>query len=356
MRRIASSSILVLCFFSPAVAQRQAADKPKIEPEPCAPAKFIAGQALLRSIDGVDLRVITPHPDGGVLIGGSVYANDKKGLILHSDNNQLKSVLIPKVIDIDDFAFTTRKVGWRLYAGTLYTTNDGGACWREVFKDKALNNLYFADEQHGWLTGLDGIIYHTDDGGRSWRKQNSGTALNIEKVFFVDSLYGWAIGKKAYGDYPPKWKTALIATHDGGKTWETLITEKVLSLRSFSFINNSEGWGIDSSNNIAHTFDGGRTWAVQRPADDMAWTSIFFINERDGWAVGDGILHTDDGGNSWKAQLQDERPEYPMIEAVYFTDTQHGWAVRTQQLLYTMNGGLTWETIFKDPRTLALVK
>jgi photosystem II stability/assembly factor-like uncharacterized protein len=290
------------------------------------------------------------HPESGVLVGGSVFKNEREGLILQSDGKELSAALIPKVQDVDDFAFTSRDVGWRLYAGTLYTSNHGGTCWRKAFRRKGLNNLHFIDAQHGWLTGLGGIIYHTDDAGASWRRQDSGTDLDLQKLQFIDPLNGWAIGKKAQGDYPPKWKKVLIGTRNGGKIWEILGTEKTFSLSSFSFVNSSEGWGTDTDENIVHTVDGGRTWTVQRVADKLLWTSTFFISDRQGWVCGDGILYTDDGGRTWTSQMGRLQPKSPLIEDVLFTDSQHGWAMKTQQLLYTMNGGQTWDTVFQDPR------
>ena len=348
MRKTSLLFIITLCLVVETFAQGPAVIRRKAIGKPCHRGQYIEGQLLQLSAEDINLRVITRHPDSGVLVGGSVYLQNRQGLILHSHGEQLNAVLVPKVTDIEDLTFTTREIGWRLYAGVLYVTNSGGACWRRVFKHKKLNSIYFTDIQHGWLAGRGGIIYHTNDGGRSWHRQNSGTDFNLGKIFFFDPLHGWAIGKKAYGDYPPKWKTALIATRDGGQTWQQLITDKVLSLEAFSFINNSEGWGIDSNSNIVHTLDGGRTWILQRAADEKLWTSVFFVNEREGWVVGDGILHTDDGGVSWMNQLQGG--QHGLIEAVLFADREHGWALRSQQLLHTQDGGLSWKSIFQDRR------
>ena len=42
---------------------------------------------------------------------------------------------------------------------------------------------------------------------------------------------------------PKKSQTALIATLDGGRTWQTLVTDETISLYTVSFVNSSEGWG-----------------------------------------------------------------------------------------------------------------
>lgn len=337
-------------------AQRRMADAGEPGVGGCGLSQRTEGEALQRSVEDVDLRVITPSPDGGVMVGGSVYANDRKGLILRNNGRDVDAVLIPKVVSVDELVYTTKETGWRLYAGTLYATSDGGVCWRKIFTHKGLTNIHFTDPQNGWLAGLGGVIYRTGDAGRSWHRQDSGTDLNLIKLSFIDPLHGWALGTKSVGGYPLRRKSSLIRTQDGGRTWETLTTEETVSLTSFSFVSGSEGWGIDWDNNVVHTVDGGRTWGVQHRGDERTWRGIFFMNPREGWVVGDGMIHTADGGATWRVLLQSEQPGRPSIQAVYFSDSRTGWAVRTQELLYTSDAGLTWNTIFKDPRIASTQK
>jgi photosystem II stability/assembly factor-like uncharacterized protein len=283
------------------------------------------------------------------VIGGSVFLKEERqALILQSNGDNLTGVLIPKVMDVDDVTFTSPTSGWRLYAGSLYKTIDAGTCWQQVFKHKNIRSLYFADPQNGWLVGDSGLIFHTRNSGMSWHQQDSATTFDLNKVTFIDNLTGWALGKKAYGEYPPQWKTTLIATRNGGKTWQRLSGKTMPSVYSFSFVNASDGWIIDLNNNILRTSDGGNTWNLKRVSEGETWTSIFFINDREGWVVGDGIFYTNDGGTSWKRQLPSGDPKQPLVEAVLFTDREHGWALRTQQLLYTNDGGLSWNPVFQD--------
>lgn len=305
---------------------------------------------MLNSVEDVALRVMTRHPRGGVIVGGSVYADNRQGLIFQDEGTQQTTSLLPNVMDSGDVVFTTPKTGWRLDVGTLYSTRDGGACWRKVFRDKGLNKIFFVDARHGWLGGVAGIVYHTDDGGLTWSKQNTGTGLRLKEFFFIDALHGWAIEQEASGrDYPPTWETALTGTRDGGRTWEVLTTEKTIRLYSVFFVNMLDGWGIDSNSNIVRTLDGGKTWDVQRPGGGRNWGSIFFLNEREGWVAGDGILHTKDGGRSWRFQLRGQQPESPYVEEILFIDKERGWALSTQQLLHTNDGGATWRNILKHP-------
>ena len=352
MRKLRLPLIVALFLVAEGHAQKRASYSPATGAGSCVLTQRARGDSLQRSAKGVYLQVLKRDPDGGgVMVGGSVFLNERKGLILRSNGKDLDGILVPRVESVQDFVYITRDVGWRLYTGTLYATIDGGACWREVFTHKGLNNIHFADRQNGWLTGLNGLIYRTNDGGASWHRQESGTEIDLVEMSSVDSLHAWALGRGTSGSgFSVKPESVLIATQDGGRTWQTLVTEETISLYTVSFVNSSEGWAI-AGNNIVRTVDGGRTWEVQRSGDKQVWRSIFFLNPREGWVGGDGILHTKDGGATWKVQLRNYGSDpIPPIESLFFSDGKNGWAMTGQELLYTSDAGSTWDMIFNDPR------
>ena len=43
--------------------------------------------------------------------------------------------------------------------------------------------------------GFDGKIQNTEDGGASWSLQTSGTPYQLNSVYFLDQLHGWAVGE-----------------------------------------------------------------------------------------------------------------------------------------------------------------
>lgn len=80
--------------------------------------------------------------------------------------------------------------------------------------------------------------------------------------------------------------------------------------------------------------------------------SLFFLDLNIGWIVGqNGIKKTTNGGLTWFDQYSSE---YASLGSIYFTDANHGWAVgnwftgiwgaagRRGMILYTNNGGTTW--------------
>jgi photosystem II stability/assembly factor-like uncharacterized protein len=107
---------------------------------------------------------------------------------------------------------------WFLSAGregdaTVYFSNDGGIS----FVDKSptavgtLNDIYFTDDNNGWIAGSSGMIYRTTDGGNNWHTQFNKSNANLNKVFFFDNLTGWVAGSIGYN------KLVLLYTSTGGE-------------------------------------------------------------------------------------------------------------------------------------------
>jgi len=310
-------------------------------------------QAAITSSYPIVLRAVKLHPSGGLWVGGAAIRphprpHQYQGILINEENSRIITSAVPDLESVDDLTFASPDAAWAICSGKLYRSTEKGKHWENapLETDFELSHVVFTDAAQGWVVGHDGIIYHTDNGGVAWTKQDSGTELNLEMVQFVDPLHGWIIGKKSSGAWPLEWSHILLATSDGGKTWDTLATEEQLALRSIFFVNIKYGWAIDHSDNILHTIDGGRTWNKQRASDKTAVTSVFFVSADEGWAVGDDILYTNDGGISWKHQLRRMRPEDARIEAVAFSDRHHGWAIKVNEILSTVDGGKSWKTIF----------
>ncbi|WP_246084951.1 WD40/YVTN/BNR-like repeat-containing protein [Pseudomonas nicosulfuronedens] len=156
------------------------------------------------------------------------------------------------------------QAGARLVAvgarGVVLLSDDAGQHWKQakVPVSSDLVAVQFPDASLGWAVGHDGVILHSADGGESWSKQLDGRDLlklltahfqaQAEKgderasqyldlvklnfgngpeqpflgVWFENERDGFAVG--AFG--------TLMATHDGGKSWESWI-EKIDNPNSF---------------------------------------------------------------------------------------------------------------------------
>jgi len=129
-----------------------------------------------------------------------------------------------------------------------------------------------------------------------WSNQNSGTTIfGIDNIDFVDENYGYTL----------MYANKVLSTTNGGTTWSTT-TIPGTNLNSISFIDSQTGWLIDySTAKIYKTITGGSAWFP-------VYTNPFF------------------SGNAYE---------------VNFVDANFGWATRTDRLLFTTNGGATWDSI-----------
>ncbi|HEX7957290.1 MAG TPA: YCF48-related protein, partial [Pyrinomonadaceae bacterium] len=145
---------------------------------------------------------------------------------------------------------------------------------------------------------------------RSWRlvaEDESSHALAISSINFSDGKHGLALTPAMF-----------METDDGGLTWTERAYQESQALYSFAFVNRATGWAVGTERDaggyrpvIMRTDDGGKVWRRQtvdvaaRPNARTARTllGVSFCNSDYGWAVGSElILHTADGGETWEAQ------------------------------------------------------
>jgi len=137
-----------------------------------------------------------------------------------------------------------------------------------------------------------------------------------------------------------------------------------------SFPDETHGWACGRWGTVVHTSDGGKSWIRQNSGTDFTLTSIHFVDPQKGWAVGDKgtIIHTSDGGKTWERQesprlvveggrkwiggtITSEKKATPYIYfmGVHFVNARKGWiAAERTYILYTEDGGKTWQIQFKD--------
>jgi len=222
----------------------------------------------------------------------------------------------------------------------LAMTTDGGETWRELGygtwdaePDARLRfgDVSFGSSSHGWLLGRYGdnppqssFVWHSTDSGLTWTVQISATQP-FTWVQAWDADHAW-LGQGR----------TLLATGDGGATWETLTDSAPPTVR---FRTAQEAWGVDGAS-ILKTTDGGHSWQTifTTPGRAPEW----FYDHRHGWRFpGGGVVErTTDGGGAWQVG----NTGLPAIDGYRFVDAVHGWAWHNASLAlaHTTDGGATW--------------
>jgi photosystem II stability/assembly factor-like uncharacterized protein len=193
--------------------------------------------------------------------------------------------------------------------------------------------MSFVNEQTGWIVDNYGGILHTEDSGLNWTPQTSGTTWAITSVQFLDAQEGWATSVHR----------EILHTTDGGNNWviKSLgATSCAGDYNDIFFTNNSKGW-IATSNwasamrdpisPILRTPDAGKTWACY-PIQTYKNEALQFIDDASGWVVGwNGILYTNNGGLTWNYQFE---ASSSLFVDICFVDQSHGWALASSGNIY----------------------
>ena len=155
-----------------------------------------------------------------------------------------------------------------------------------------LRDVFFVEDQRGWVVGVSGTILHTTDGGSNWSSQTSGTTSMITGLFFLDANTGWATTSQ--GD--------ILYTMNGGTSWNLQTTPTTESLEAIYFTDGNNGWAVGACGTLLFTTNGGANWALHAN-HGLIEASLTAIDLSDQigliTASNASMLRTTDGGQNW---------------------------------------------------------
>ncbi len=224
----------------------------------------------------------------------------------------------------------------------LYATTKDDVNWNVVYNDSenVFRNLFFINENVGYVVGNGGIIMKTVDGGTNWTVQNSGVSVILNDVYFVNSSVGYVVGNKTDDS-----DEIVLKTVDGGNTWTRLTLDDALDRRNFYgvwFTDENNGVIVGLGGTIVRTTDGGNTWARQTVAGGNSLWDVTFVNSATGFASGDNgrIIKTTDGGITW----HDKNSGNTGVQFIQFYGENVGYAAGLGGFIKkTVDGGETWD-------------
>lgn len=231
--------------------------------------------------------------------------------------------------------------------GTFLTTVDGGDSWQttEKFTSDAIRQIYFTDENNGWLlcerdvynlgTNSPSYLLKTANGGADWEKIEftNGSRTRIANIFFSESS-GFAVGESG----------AIFVLQADGKTWKKQPSPIRNLLLGGIFTDKTNGVIVGAGGSIFFTADGGMKWNQSNipGAPNVKLNSVFFVNKTTGWTVGNEgrIFQTVSGGKNWREQKSGINSN---LNDVFFRDTREGWAIGDEgTILHSTTAGNIW--------------
>ncbi len=260
--------------------------------------------------------------------------------------------------------------------GTVWRTTDGGATWRDVSPPDTEGLLFRDVEARSARTALvmaigpgeASRIYRTTDGGQTWTE----TFRNQEEAAFYNCMDFYPGGRRglAVSD-PVDGKFRVIATRDGGRSWQILPDEGMPdSTGEYNFAASGDclvisGWSawFGSGGAAARIFrsrDLGHTWSATDstiPAGEAAGVfGLAFRNPWQGVAVGGDFAAPGDGadasaytfgGRTWRngGDLQVLAEDAAWVSGTRSTLVSVGESGDTAGSHLSRDGGRTW-TLF----------
>lgn len=249
-----------------------------------------------------------------------------------------------QAIAIKDILFWNHQTGWATGAGQILKTTNGGQDWLPKL-DMRINEIIdmaFSDHQHGWILGVPKanpqtkILLHSHDGGIHWEPINNMDYSDFNSLAFTDHLNGWIVGDAG----------KILHTTDGGQTWTPQPSTVLTGLNDVVFLDQHKGWAAGNNHQILKTLDGGNTWTkISNSFTGILphFSGLFVLDPDHIWAYGTSgdIFGTSNGGQSW----QDYSTVNEQVNSVHFINEDEGWAVTSNRVIQTTNGGHTWTTI-----------
>ena len=207
----------------------------------------------------------------------------------------------------------------------------------------SFKDVFFLNEDRGWIVGANGAIFSTLDGGKMWAHRDHFTSDDLVQIYFTDAENGWLLCQRSIymgGNYPVSY---LRRTTDGGQTWEQVEFERAGRERVthilFSKGGSARAFG---EGGIFYTLQPDKkTWKKSNSAVHFVLLNGAFSDDRTGAIVGSGgtIIFTEDGGQTWDraTMLGDQQTRF---NAVYFADSKAGaWAVGSRGKIFHSKGG-----------------
>ena len=244
--------------------------------------------------------------------------------------------------------------------GHIILSDDQGFNWSQAKQVPVISTLtavYFADNNHGWAVGHDGVVLHTQDAGLTWVKQFDGfkanemvlqqakqSKANYEKELNKAKIMG---GARRLAKAEEDLENATYALEDAQIDFEDKSTKPLLDLW---FKSPNEGFVIGAYGMIFKTLDGGQTWKdwsanVENP-DRFHLNSIVHVDTGRLMIVGEAglMLRSLDDGANWKKTFSPYAGSFFGISSLSKQGVQIAYGLRGN-IARTDNFGSSWRLV-----------
>ncbi len=231
----------------------------------------------------------------------------------------------------------------------IFRTSNSGANWVQISggTDWLIKKVWFSDSLNGYAVGGLHRLYMTEDqygkvvlkttnGGINWTTVFQliaipGSEMEITDLSFISISTGWATGRDG----------AVLKTTNGGANFNYYYTSPLFRKTSLSFVNSQLGWTAGDSGRTAYSTNGGVNWVTQNKLTNSHLKSIMFINQFTGYVCGNNgvMFKSTNGGLNWTSSVTGITSN---LNSLHFLNADTGWAAGFNVIIKTTNGGQNW--------------
>jgi len=140
---------------------------------------------------------------------------------------------------------------------------------------------------------------------------------------------------------------SVFLSNNSGLTWDVNHDYVAPMINSMDFFDDSTGFAVGNEGILLKSSNGGHSWTSVSSGISRQLNDVKYLNDSTLIAVGGNgsyqtIIMSTDSGNNWTVQRDIPGGK---LNAVFFTDLQHGVAVGINTILITADGGLNWTPV-----------
>ncbi len=288
--------------------------------------------------------------------GSRIVAVGERGIVILSDDNGLswRQAAVPVSETLTNVRFVNERTGWAIgHSGIVLRSNDGGQTWLRQLDgrkaaeatlamarhladkspgddkvkllfteaerlvsdgpDKPFLDLYFRNEEEGFIVGAYGLILGTSDGGKNWRSWQHRLENGRGRHLYSIDVQGNDI-------YIAGEQGTLFHSSDAGQSFREVKTPYA---GTYFGVRHMAGGGVlvfGLRGTIYLSMDGQGGWQKVSANDDSALNAAALLNDGSVVLVDQSgrMLRSKDAGHSFPAEPG--RQGFPLTGAVQAAD------------------------------------
>ena len=161
----------------------------------------------------------------------------------------------PTLNQLQSVSFSDTTNGWAVgQGGVIVGTRDGGRSWYVVQPAVTASTLYTVwrlSDTEAWAGGAGGVnpVTVATPDSLQWNLRTFGALNTIHGIVIGTNLIGYAVGTNGQG--------LILKTVDGAVTWSPQIANSAQDLNDVWFVDPLRGWAVGTGGRIVHTAKGG---------------------------------------------------------------------------------------------------